>query len=821
MSIFDRFSESARRVVGQAMEEAKSLRHHYIGTEHLLLGLLQVDGTLAHMILTESGMTYENMRNAIIGSVGLGEQPVEVEGYTPRAKRSFEAAFVEARRFRLNTIEPEQLLLGILRDQDSFAAKAVYSVGITYETAFAALLKMMGKSVGGRGEDGAPYTEPERAPQTQLEKYGRDLTALAREGKLDPVIGREDEIRRVIQVLSRRTKNNPCLVGEPGVGKTAVVEGLAQQIATGTITDILKNKRVISLDMAIILAGAKYRGEFEERLTKVVEEIKKDGNIILFIDEMHTIIGAGSAEGAIDASNILKPALSRGELQAVGATTLDEYKKYVERDAALERRFQPITVEEPSVALTIDILKGLRDRYEAHHKVKITDGALVAAAELSHRYISGRFLPDKAVDLMDEAASRIKLQVNIHPEEIGAMEAELETIRHQKDQAVMNQNYEEAARYRDQERQKLDQLEQLKLNWKKNQMPHEVVTEEDIAHIVALWTGIPVQRLAMEESEKLMAMESLLHHRVVGQDEAVSAVSRAIRRARVGLKNPNRPIGTFIFLGPTGVGKTELSKALAEALFGDEQAIVRIDMSEYMERHSVSKLIGSPPGYIGYDEGGQLTEKIRRKPYSVILFDEIEKAHPDVFNLLLQMLDDGRLTDARGRTVDFRNSVIVLTSNVGAERIKKQKTLGFASSSGGNKDYENMKDRLMEELKAHFRPEFLNRVDEIVVFHALDRENVRQIVDIFANDLGKRLEALDLTTRLDDSARDYLLKEGYSEEYGARLLKRVMTKLVEDKLSEAILTGKIARGDRVLITADDEGIRLERIEEADLGEGKE
>lgn len=819
MSIFDRFSEVSRRVVGQSMEEARSLKHHYIGTEHLLLGLLQIEGTRAHLILTEAGMSYEAVRNAIISTVGLGEQPVDVEGYTPRAKRSFEAAFVEARRFRLNTVEPEQLLLGILRDQDSFAAKAMASIGVTYEVAFATLLKQMGQSAP-RGEEGMPYGTAEKAPQTQLEKYGRDLTALARDGKLDPVIGREDEIRRVIQVLSRRTKNNPCLIGEPGVGKTAVVEGLAQQIATGVITDILKNKRVISLDMAIILAGAKYRGEFEERLTKVVEEIKNDGNIILFIDEMHTIIGAGNAEGAIDASNILKPALARGELQAVGATTLDEYKKYVERDAALERRFQPITVEEPTVAQTIEILKGLRDRYEAHHKVKITDAALAAAAELSNRYISGRFLPDKAVDLVDEAASRIKLQVNLHPEEIAVMEAELAVLQKQKDQAVLNQKYEEAANYRDLERQKQEQLEQVKLRWQKNQMPHEVVTEEDIAHIVALWTGIPVQKLAIEESEKLMTMESVLHQRVVGQEEAVSAVCRAIRRARVGLKSPNRPIGTFIFLGPTGVGKTELSKALAEALFGDEKAMVRVDMSEYMEKHSVSKLIGSPPGYIGYDEGGQLTEKVRRKPYSVVLFDEIEKAHPDVFNLLLQMLDDGRLTDARGRVVDFKNVVIVLTSNIGAERIKKQKTLGFASSTGGAKDYENMKDRLMEELKAHFRPEFLNRIDDIVVFHALDRADVRQIVDIFANDLAKRLEALNLAVTVDDGARDFLLKEGYSEEYGARLLKRVMTKLVEDKLSEAILTGKISRGDRVLVTADAEGIQLQRMEEAALGESK-
>lgn len=818
MSIFDRFSEGARRVVSQAMEEARSLKHHYIGTEHLMLGLLQTEGTRAHALLTEAGMSYESVRNAIIGAVGLGEQPVEVEGYTPRAKRSFEAAFVEARRFRLTTVEPEQLLLGILRDQDSFAARAAASAGLTYETAVTALLQMMGKAAEAAGD--GPGEGGGRGPQTLLEKYGRDLTALARDGKLDPVIGREDEIRRVIQVLSRRTKNNPCLIGEPGVGKTAVVEGLAQQIASGAITDILKGRRVVSLDMAMVLAGAKYRGEFEERLTKLVEEIRKDGNIILFIDELHTLIGAGGAEGAIDASNILKPALARGELQAVGATTLDEYKKHIERDAALERRFQPVLVPEPTVEQTLEILKGLRDRYEAHHKVKITDEALKAAAELSQRYISDRFLPDKAVDLMDEAASRVKLQISLHPEGVETLEAELETLRTQKDQAVLNQNYEEAARLRDLERQKQDQLEQLKLRWQKHQQPREVVTEDDIAAIVSLWTGIPVRKLAMEESEKLMAMESVLHQRVVGQEEAVSAVCRAVRRARVGLKSPQRPVGTFIFLGPTGVGKTELSKALAEALFGDEQAMVRVDMSEYMEKHAVSKLIGSPPGYIGYDEGGQLTEKIRRRPYSVILFDEIEKAHPDVFNLLLQMLDDGRLTDARGRTVDFRNTVIVLTSNVGVERIKKQKTLGF-TAPGAVRDYEDMKEKLLVELKGHFRPEFLNRIDEIVVFHALGREDVRQIVDIFAAQLGRRLRDLDLEARLEDSAKDYLLQQGYSEEYGARLLKRVMTKLVEDRLSEAILTGKITRGQRIRIGADDTGITLEAVEEEPGGEGKE
>jgi len=586
---------------------------------------------------------------------------------------------------------------------------------------------------------------------------------------------------------------------------------LAQQIANGQIPELLQGKRVVLLDMALVLAGSKYRGEFEERLTRVVDEIRKDGNIIVFIDEMHTIIGAGGAEGAIDASNILKPALARGELQAIGATTLDEYKKYVEKDAGLERRFQPIQVDEPTIAETIEILKGLRDRYEAHHKVKITDEALQAAAELSERYISDRFLPDKAVDLMDEAASRIKLQVASHPSEIQELESELEIVTNQKDQVVANQDYEQAAKLRDREKQILEQLDQLRLRWQKNQMPKEVVTEEDIAHIVSLWTGIPVKKLAMEESEKLLNMETTLHDRVVGQEEAVSAVSRAIRRARVGLKNPNRPIGTFIFLGPTGVGKTELSKALAEALFGDENAIIRVDMSEYMEKHSTSKIIGSPPGYVGYEEGGQLTEKVRRHPYSVVLFDEIEKAHPDVFSLLLQMLDDGRLTDSKGRTVDFRNTVVILTSNVGAERIKKQKVMGFAPNVGAEVlEYELMKSRLMDELKGQFRPEFLNRIDEIVVFHPLSRENVREIVDIFAKDLSKRMEGLKLVLEIDDPAREYLLDQGFSEEYGARPLKRVMTKLIEDRLSEDILLGKVKNGDSVRFTADADGICIEK-----------
>jgi C-terminal, D2-small domain, of ClpB protein./UvrB/uvrC motif./ATPase family associated with various cellular activities (AAA)./AAA domain (Cdc48 subfamily). len=631
------------------------------------------------------------------------------------------------------------------------------------------------------------------------------LTNLAHEGKLDPVIGREKEIERVIQILSRRTKNNPVLIGEPGVGKTAVVEGLAQRIVEGNIPELLKNKRVVTLDLSGMVAGAKYRGEFEERLKSVMSEIKQAGNVILFIDEMHTIVGAGAAEGAIDASNILKPALARGELQTIGATTLDEYRKYVEKDAALERRFQPVMVGEPSVEEAIQILFGLRDRYEAHHKVRITDEAIRAAVTLSDRYISDRYLPDKAIDLIDEAASKVRLQAFTTPPDLKKLEEELEDVRKEKEEAVMNQNYEKAAEMRDKEQRIKDQIEQEKEKWKnKNAADAEIVGEEEVAQIVSSWTGIPVKKLTEEESERLLKMEDILHQRVIGQSEAIGAVSRAIRRARAGLKDPKRPIGSFMFLGPTGVGKTELSKALAEVLFGDEDAMIRIDMSEYMERHTVSRLVGSPPGYVGYEEGGQLTEQVRRKPYSVILLDEIEKAHPDVFNILLQILEDGRLTDAKGRTVDFRNTVVIMTSNVGAHTIRKQKTLGFtATDLGVNSEYEKMKENIMEELKKTFRPEFINRLDEIIVFHALEDKDLRKIVDLMLNNVIKRLEEKEIYVEVTDSAKEHMTKEGFDPIYGARPLRRVIQRALEDNLSEAIIAGKVKVGDKVLVDVED------------------
>ncbi|MGB4438225.1 MAG: ATP-dependent Clp protease ATP-binding subunit, partial [Sedimentibacter sp.] len=635
--------------------------------------------------------------------------------------------------------------------------------------------------------------------------YGTDLNQRAREGKLDPVIGREDVIERVIQILSRRTKNNPCLIGEPGVGKTAIAEGLAQEIIKGNVPETLKDKRVVTLDMAGMVAGAKYRGEFEERLKSAIDEIKAAGNIILFIDELHTIIGAGAAEGAIDASNILKPTLARGELQIVGATTQDEYKKHIEKDAALERRFQPITVDEPSIEDTVKILKGLRDKYEAHHKVSITDEAIEAAANLSHRYISDRFLPDKAIDLIDEAASRTRLKSSTVPKGLKEIEDKIKELKNEKKAAINNQDFEKAASFRDEEKSLSEQLDKQKKLWAAKNSKDSSIGYEDIAEVVAQWTGIPVKKLKGDESDRLLHMEDILHKRVIGQEPAVEALSKAIRRSRVGLKDPKKPIGSFIFLGPTGVGKTELSKALAESMFGDENAMIRVDMSEYMEKHSVSKLVGSPPGYVGFDDGGQLTEKIRRKPYSVVLFDEIEKAHPDVFNILLQILDDGRLTDAKGRTVDFKNTVIIMTSNVGASTIKKQRTLGFASNSTDEEkdEYDKMKEYVMSELKQTFRPEFLNRIDEIIVFHSLSKEHIKQIVSLMIDNLSKRLEQLNIKIELDESAKDFLAEEGFDPIYGARPLQREIRRKIEDKLSEELLKGTVRKSDTIKISADD------------------
>ncbi len=805
MFMFDKFTERAQKAIGLAQKEAKRLKHNYIGTEHILLGLLDEGQGIAAKALINLGIESNKLREKIEATVGLGNEEAQLQGITPRTKTVFELSFEEARRLNHNYIGTEHLLLALVREGEGVAAKVLVSMGVDVNKVYGEVLKLLGDTRGSqRPKMGKSEGRSKKTPT--LDKYGKDLTVMAKEEKLDPVIGREKEIERVIQVLSRRTKNNPCLIGEPGVGKTAIAEGLAQKILEGNIPEILKEKRVITLVLASMLAGAKYRGEFEERLTKALDELREAGNVILFIDEMHTIIGAGGAEGAIDASNILKPVLARGEIQAIGATTLDEYKKHIEKDSALERRFQPIMVEEPTIEETIEILKGLRDRYEAHHKVKITDEALKASAELSHRYITDRFLPDKAVDLIDEAASKVRLMNATQPEDLQDLEAKLEKIKKEKEEAVSNQNYEEAAKFRDEEKNILDELENRKENWQVNINKNATVGEEEIASIVSLWTGIPVNKLAEEESERLLNMEKLLHKRVIGQEEAVESVSRAIRRARVGLKDPKKPIGSFIFLGPTGVGKTELTKALAEAMFGDEDAMIRVDMSEYMEKHSVAKLVGSPPGYVGYDEGGQLTEKIRRKPYSVILFDEVEKAHPDVFNILLQMLDDGRLTDAKGRTVNFKNTVIIMTSNVGVSRIKKQKSLGFAGLDEDVKknEYEKMKESVMSELRIQFRPEFLNRIDDIIVFHKLEKEHIGEIVDLMIRELTKRLSELNISINISEAAKDYLADQGYDTEYGARPLKRVITKMIEDKLSEEILMGKITKEDDIMVDVEDE-----------------
>ncbi|SNX54336.1 ATP-dependent Clp protease ATP-binding subunit [Thermoanaerobacterium sp. RBIITD] len=802
MAMFGRFSEKAQKVLYQAQEEARSLYHNYVGTEHILLGLIKEEDGIASRVLKNLGVNYDDVRSKVETLIGMGNVPGDVVGYTPRAKRVLELSFAEARRFNTNYIGTEHILLGLIREGEGVAVRILMESGIDFNRVREEIVKMVSEE-----PSGAP-NKTQKAKNTNtpnLNQFGRDLTELAREGKLDPVIGREKEIERVIQILSRRTKNNPCLIGEPGVGKTAVAEGLAQEIENGTIPEILKGKRVVTLDMASMVAGTKYRGEFEDRLKNVLNEVIKAGNVILFIDEMHTIIGAGAAEGAIDASNILKPALARGEIQVIGATTIEEYRKYVEKDPALERRFQPITVEEPTVEETIKILKGLRDKYEAHHRVKITDEAIVAAAKLSHRYITDRFLPDKAIDLIDEAASRVRLKTVTAPPEIKELEDKINMLNKDKEEAIRTQEYEKAAKIRDEEQKIKEQLENLKSKWQQNSLVKDKsVGPEEISQIVSLWTGIPTKKLEQEESERLLHLEEILHKRVIGQDEAVEAVSRAIRRARVGLKDPKRPIGSFIFLGPTGVGKTELSKALAEAMFGDESAIIRLDMSEYMEKFSVSRLIGSPPGYVGYEEGGELTEKIRRKPYSVVLFDEIEKAHPDVFNILLQILEDGRLTDSKGRTVDFKNTLIIMTSNVGAQLIKKQTTLGFMPKDETDKaSYEKMKDNVLEELKKAFRPEFLNRIDDIIVFHQLTKDDIRKITDLMIDELNRRLKDNNISLEFTNDAKEELLKEGYDATYGARPLRRAIQKVVENELSELMLKGEVKAGDKVLVNVKD------------------
>ncbi|NLW21778.1 MAG: ATP-dependent Clp protease ATP-binding subunit [Tissierellia bacterium] len=808
MAMFGRFTERAQKAILLAQEEARRLRHNYVGTEHILLGLLAEGEGIAATALNKVGVDLEKARNEVIKAIGQGNYDADIMGFTPRTKRIFELSFLEARNLGHNYVGTEHILLGLLDESEGVAISVLKKLGVDIPKLKQTVLSMLADNQS----KGISSAEGGAAPTPNLDKYGTDLTQLAEEGKIDPVIGRTKEIERVIQVLSRRTKNNPVLIGEPGVGKTAIAEGLAQKIVEGEVPEIIKDKRVVTLDLPGMIAGAKYRGEFEERLKSVMKELKEAGNIILFIDELHTIIGAGGAEGAIDASNILKPVLARGELQVIGATTIDEYRKYVEKDAALERRFQPIMIEEPSVEDTIKILEGLRDRYEAHHGVKITDEAIKAAAELSSRYITDRFLPDKAIDLIDEAASMIRINSYVAPSNLKELEERLEELAQEKEEAINTQNYEKAAKIRDMEKSIREQLQEEKNRWEKEkQTSSMVVGHDEIAKIVSDWTGVPVSKMTTEESERLLKLEELLHEKVVGQEPAVEAVASAVRRARVGLKDPKKPVGTFIFVGPTGVGKTYLAKALAETLFGDEDAMIRIDMSEYMEKHSVSRLVGSPPGYVGYDEGGQLTEAVRRKPYSVVLFDEIEKAHPDVFNIMLQILDDGRLTDSKGRTVDFKNTVIIMTSNVGAASIRKQNVLGFATATDEEKEeYERMKETILDELKRTFRPEFLNRIDEVIVFHSLKEEDVKKIVKIMIKDLEKRMKKLNINIKVTDKTIDYISKEGFDPVYGARPLERTITKMIEDQLAEEILKGNVSKEDNIIIDYKDNKLVFEK-----------
>lgn len=808
MAMFGRFTERAQRAILLAQEEAKALKHNYVGTEHLLLGIIAEGQGVGALALKEFGIDIDNARKEVIKAIGQGSHDSELLGFTPRTKRIFELSFLEARNLGHNYVGTEHLLLGLLAEGEGVASAVIKRLGVNTDKLSERVIEMVSNTTS-KPSSGH---ESEKKGSPNLEKYSIDLNELAIDGKIDPVIGRQKEIERVVQILSRRTKNNPVLIGEPGVGKTAIAEGLAQKIIEGKVPEIIKDKRIVTLDLPGMLAGAKYRGEFEERLKSVMNELRDAGDAILFIDELHTIVGAGAAEGAIDASNILKPSLARGELQIVGATTIDEYRKHIEKDAALERRLQPIMVEEPSVEDTIKILHGLRDKYEAHHKVKITDDALLAAAELSSRYINDRFLPDKAIDLIDEAASKIRVNAYVPPVELKSLEEKLEELQQEKEEAINTQNYEKAASIRDQERKIKEELANNKLKWEKEKHSSSmVVGYDEIADIVSDWTGVPVSRMTTEESERLLNLEALLHKKVIGQEQAVDAVANAVRRARVGLKDPKRPIGSFIFVGPTGVGKTYLAKALAEALFGEEDAMIRIDMSEYMEKHSVSRLVGSPPGYVGYDEGGQLTEAVRRKPYSVVLFDEIEKAHPDVFNMLLQILDDGRLTDSKGKTVDFKNTVIIMTSNVGATSIKKQSVLGFSMVADEKKEeYEKMKETITEELKRTFRPEFLNRLDDVIVFHSLKEDQVKEIVDIMISDLEKRLEKMDVEVRVTENTKEHIAKQGFDPVYGARPLERAIRRMIEDQLAEEILRGRVSKEENIVIDYVDDKLTFNK-----------
>ena len=802
----DYFSEQAREALNLAYRAARTMNNSHIGTEHILLGLVRQGTGVAARVLMENEVTEKKLTEMIDRVLKprqntlVGDEPQ----YSPMAKRVIENSHREAERFHSPQIGTEHLLIAILREKTCVASKLLYTLGATAQKLYVDILGAMGEESAG---ENAAYAQqqPSGGPAQEtptLDQYSRDLTELARNGRLDPVIGRKAEMQRVMQILSRRTKNNPCLIGEPGVGKTAVVEGLAQMIVEGTVPETLANRRLVTLDLSGMIAGSKYRGEFEERIKKVLEEVMHSGNVLLFIDEIHTIIGAGAAEGAMDASNILKPSLARGELQLIGATTIEEYRKHIEKDAALERRFQPITVEEPTEEESIQILMGLRPKYEEHHKVTITDDAVSAAVHLSARYISDRFLPDKAIDLIDESASRIRLANFVEPPEIRELTEEIEKLEKQKELAVRSEEFERAGEIKKRQEKKQAKIDKVREKWEKDKRGRKlIVGEPDIADVVSAWTKIPVQKLTEEENERLRKLEEVLHARVVGQEEAVSAVARAIRRGRVGLKDPQRPIGSFLFLGPTGVGKTELCKALAEAMFGTEQALIRVDMSEYMEKHSVSKMVGSPPGYVGYEEGGQLSEKVRRNPYSVILFDEIEKAHPDVFNILLQVLDDGHITDSQGRKIDFKNTIIIMTSNAGAQRIVAPKVLGFAARENAETDYRHMKDGVMDEVRRLFKPEFLNRIDETIVFHQLNRENMKEIVDILLRGIEKRTESqMSLKLDITPEAKEFLIDRGYDPKYGARPLKRTIQTELEDRLAEALLEGSVREGTNVLVT---------------------
>ncbi|MGL4798368.1 MAG: ATP-dependent Clp protease ATP-binding subunit [Cellulosilyticaceae bacterium] len=806
-----KFTLQAQRAIAYAENVMEQLRHGYLGTEHLLIGLLHIEHSVAQIALKQYGVLEENITQKVKEIIGLGYAGnVATKGFTPRAKRVLEVSLQLAKQTGTESVGTEHILIAILQEKTCVAVKLLEAVGVDCTQLQATLTKMIaGESkIKEVNFNTKRVGEQTKSATATLDKYSRDLTVLAQEEHFDPIIGREKEIERITQILSRRTKNNPCLVGEPGVGKTAVVEGLAQKIAAGNVPDLLKDKRVVALDLSSMISGTKYRGEFEERINRVLEEVKRAGDIILFIDELHTIIGAGAAEGAMDASNILKPSLARGEIQLVGATTLNEYRKHIEKDAALERRFQPVQVEEPTELESMTILQGIKDKYEIHHQVQITDEAITAAVRLSSRYITDRYLPDKAIDLIDEAASRVRLRAFSSPTSIKAFEEQLIVLAKEKEDAIIGEEYARAAEIKKEETLLREKLADAKVEWEaKHTKSHQLVSEEEVAEVVSSWTRIPVKRLAVEESERLKNLENILHERIVGQEEAVTSVAKAVRRGRVGLKDPNRPIGSFLFLGPTGVGKTEVTKALAETMFGDENAMIRIDMSEYMEKHAVSKLIGSPPGYVGYEEGGQLTEKVRRKPYSVVLFDEIEKAHGDVFNILLQILDDGHITDSTGRKVNFKNTIIIMTSNIGARNITAPKKVGFISQVDAEKDYKDMQKNVLEELKKLFRPEFLNRIDETIVFHSLTSDHIKDIAHMMIKALMIRMSKnIGIEIELTEEAYSFLATKGFDQAYGARPLRRAIQTHIEDKLADALLEGKVLEGDQILIDAKDDQI---------------